>query len=145
MLVQNVSERDSVLGVVWLSASAQAELNKYVDGSFTALLECNVLPRCRTPLPLGLPWSQSFYLCCQDVGTPFHVLFICTHSVTDPEFHPEILPIRRGCLTAPSEHRRALEQGLPTTNVTIVLYLQFPFSRWIPSSQAMSAKASASV
>ena len=26
----------------------------------------------RSPLPLNLPWSQSFYLCCQDVCTSWH-------------------------------------------------------------------------
>jgi hypothetical protein len=31
MLVQNMNERDDILGVVWLSATEQAELTKYVD------------------------------------------------------------------------------------------------------------------
>ncbi|KIM91089.1 hypothetical protein PILCRDRAFT_811606 [Piloderma croceum F 1598] len=48
MLVQNINERDEILGVVWLSASEQAELIK-------------------NAFPLNLPWSQSFYLCCQDI------------------------------------------------------------------------------
>ncbi|KAF8842725.1 exocyst complex subunit Sec15-like protein [Paxillus ammoniavirescens] len=43
-------ERDSVLSGIWLSASEQESLAK-------------------SPLPLNLPWSQSFYLCCQDIRT----------------------------------------------------------------------------
>lgn len=33
MLVQNTNERDAILGVVWLSATEQVELTKYVDAS----------------------------------------------------------------------------------------------------------------
>ncbi|KIL00065.1 hypothetical protein PAXRUDRAFT_8485 [Paxillus rubicundulus Ve08.2h10] len=43
-------ERDSVLSGIWLSALEQESLAK-------------------SPLPLNLPWSQSFYLCCQDIRT----------------------------------------------------------------------------
>lgn len=66
MFVQSTSERDAVLGVVWLSASEQADLTQYVDGCFVAVSESDALYR--GPLPLNLPWSQSFYLCCQDVS-----------------------------------------------------------------------------
>ncbi|OAX44483.1 exocyst complex subunit Sec15-like protein [Rhizopogon vinicolor AM-OR11-026] len=48
MQVTTLSERDSVLAVVWLSLSEQESLAKSV-------------------LPLSLPWSQGFYLCCQDI------------------------------------------------------------------------------
>ncbi|KIJ70132.1 hypothetical protein HYDPIDRAFT_172026 [Hydnomerulius pinastri MD-312] len=50
MQVMTAQERDSVLSGVWLSASEQENLSK-------------------SPLPLNLPWSQSFYLCCQDIRT----------------------------------------------------------------------------
>lgn len=76
MLVQNVAERDSVLGVVWLSASAQASINKYVDGFFITCLDVMRRLYYSVPLPLNLPWSQSFYLCCQDVRAAFHI-FLC--------------------------------------------------------------------
>ncbi|KAF7985236.1 hypothetical protein HWV62_7888 [Athelia sp. TMB] len=48
MLAQNESERESVLNVVWLDPVELEDLN-------------------RQSLPLNLPWSQSFYLCCQDI------------------------------------------------------------------------------
>lgn len=34
MLVENVNERDAILGVIWLTATEQAELTKYVDDIF---------------------------------------------------------------------------------------------------------------
>jgi hypothetical protein len=110
MLVQNAGERDSVLGVVWLSASAQAELNKI-------------------PLPLSLPWSQSFYLCCQDIRNFIQRFYQFVEGV--------------------SQHHRNIDELLskvcPFTSATTIFYLQVPLSPWIPSSQAMSAKALASV
>lgn len=42
------SERDTILGVVWISPAEQERLME-------------------ASLPLVLPWSQSFYLCCQDI------------------------------------------------------------------------------
>ncbi|KAF9226637.1 exocyst complex subunit Sec15-like protein [Gyrodon lividus] len=48
MQVTTTPERDSVLSGVWLSASEQESLAK-------------------SAVPLSLPWSQSFYLCCQDI------------------------------------------------------------------------------
>ncbi|KAG9317484.1 exocyst complex subunit Sec15-like-domain-containing protein [Chiua virens] len=48
MHVIAASERDSVLNNVWLSASEKEILTQ-------------------SPIPLTLPWSQSFYLCCQDI------------------------------------------------------------------------------
>ncbi|KII94938.1 hypothetical protein PLICRDRAFT_120833 [Plicaturopsis crispa FD-325 SS-3] len=48
MFVQNATELESVLSVVWLNPTEQEELKQ-------------------TALPLNLPWSQSFYLCCQDI------------------------------------------------------------------------------
>ncbi|KAH7931199.1 exocyst complex subunit Sec15-like protein [Leucogyrophana mollusca] len=48
MQVTKDKERDSVLDVVWLSPTEQEELLK-------------------SSLPLNFPWSQSFYLCCQDI------------------------------------------------------------------------------
>ncbi|KAF9247375.1 exocyst complex subunit Sec15-like-domain-containing protein [Melanogaster broomeanus] len=50
MQVTTASERDSVLSGVWLSASELESLSK-------------------SALPLNLPWSQSFYLWCQDIRT----------------------------------------------------------------------------
>ncbi|KAG6337221.1 hypothetical protein ID866_1851 [Astraeus odoratus] len=50
MQVSDASGLSSVLGVVWLTHSEYEALAK------------------RTP-PVYLPWSQSFYLCCQDVRT----------------------------------------------------------------------------
>ncbi|KAH0839949.1 exocyst complex subunit Sec15-like-domain-containing protein [Lanmaoa asiatica] len=48
MHVTSSSERESVLNSVWLSASEKENLTK-------------------SSIPLTLPWSQSFYLCCQDI------------------------------------------------------------------------------
>ncbi|TCD69836.1 hypothetical protein EIP91_005913 [Steccherinum ochraceum] len=48
MYVENESERDSVLVTVWLTNEEREELSQ-------------------SPLPLSLPWSQAFYLCCQDI------------------------------------------------------------------------------
>ncbi|KAJ8584776.1 exocyst complex subunit Sec15-like protein [Rhizopogon salebrosus TDB-379] len=48
MQITMLSERDSVLAVVWLSPSEQETLAQSV-------------------LPLSLPWSQGFYLCCQEI------------------------------------------------------------------------------
>ncbi|KAG8218663.1 exocyst complex subunit Sec15-like-domain-containing protein [Butyriboletus roseoflavus] len=50
MHVTTSSERESVLNNVWLSASEKENLIQY-------------------SIPLTLPWSQSFYLCCQDIRT----------------------------------------------------------------------------
>ncbi|KAH9931767.1 rsec15 [Amylocystis lapponica] len=49
MYVEKASERDSVLDTVWLSRDERDTLAK-------------------SALPLSLPWSQSFYLCCQDAS-----------------------------------------------------------------------------
>ncbi|OCH92199.1 rsec15 [Obba rivulosa] len=48
MYVEQASERDSVLDTVWLTRQERDQLSK-------------------SALPLTLPWSQSFYLCCQDI------------------------------------------------------------------------------
>ncbi|EMD40837.1 hypothetical protein CERSUDRAFT_111421 [Gelatoporia subvermispora B] len=48
MYVEQASERDSVLDTVWLARQERDQL-------------------ARSALPLTLPWSQSFYLCCQDI------------------------------------------------------------------------------
>ncbi|EGO02172.1 hypothetical protein SERLA73DRAFT_177975 [Serpula lacrymans var. lacrymans S7.3] len=50
MYVAKPTDRDNVLGMVWLSPIEQEELAKGA-------------------LPMNLPWSQSFYLCCQDIRT----------------------------------------------------------------------------
>ncbi|KZT13017.1 rsec15 [Laetiporus sulphureus 93-53] len=48
MYVETAAERDGVLETVWLVKNERDELAK-------------------SDLPLNLPWSQSFYLCCQDI------------------------------------------------------------------------------
>ncbi|TFY62805.1 hypothetical protein EVG20_g6563 [Dentipellis fragilis] len=48
MHVDSAAEKEGVLKVVWLNKAEQEELAK-------------------APLPLNLPWSQSFYLCSQDI------------------------------------------------------------------------------
>ncbi|KAJ3554408.1 hypothetical protein NM688_g3127 [Phlebia brevispora] len=48
MYVEKASERDSVLETVWLTKEERQQLEQ-------------------STLPLNLPWSQSFYLCCQDI------------------------------------------------------------------------------
>ncbi|KAN0128553.1 Exocyst complex subunit Sec15-like domain containing protein [Lactarius tabidus] len=48
MHVEKPMEKDAVLRVVWLSNSEQTELAS-------------------APTPLNFPWSQSFYLCCEDI------------------------------------------------------------------------------
>ncbi|TFY76375.1 hypothetical protein EWM64_g7636 [Hericium alpestre] len=48
MHVDSATEKEEVLKVVWLSKEEQDELDSV------------------TP-PISLPWSQSFYLCCQDI------------------------------------------------------------------------------
>ncbi|KAG2077239.1 exocyst complex subunit Sec15-like protein [Suillus decipiens] len=48
MQVTTPSERDSVLSVVWLDPSEQDTLSK-------------------SGLPLSLPWSRGFFLCCHDI------------------------------------------------------------------------------
>ncbi|THH16451.1 hypothetical protein EW146_g4203 [Bondarzewia mesenterica] len=48
MHVDNAAEKEAVLKVVWLGRSEQEQL-------------------IQAPVPLNFPWSQSFYLCCQDI------------------------------------------------------------------------------
>ncbi|KAF9821285.1 hypothetical protein IEO21_00893 [Rhodonia placenta] len=48
MYVEAATERDRVLDTVWLNDDEREQLAK-------------------ASLPLSLPWSQSFYLCCQDI------------------------------------------------------------------------------
>ncbi|CCM05576.1 uncharacterized protein FIBRA_07803 [Fibroporia radiculosa] len=48
MYVETTAERDGVLNTVWLNLDERQQL-------------------ATATLPLALPWSQSFYLCCQDV------------------------------------------------------------------------------
>ncbi|KAA1466700.1 exocyst complex component sec15 subunit [Dentipellis sp. KUC8613] len=48
MHVDSAAEKEGVLKVVWLNKAEQEELAK-------------------APLPLNFPWSQSFYLCSQDI------------------------------------------------------------------------------
>ncbi|KAK7695756.1 hypothetical protein QCA50_000393 [Cerrena zonata] len=48
MYVEKASERDSVIDTVWLLSDERQQLQS-------------------TPLPLSLPWSQAFYLICQDI------------------------------------------------------------------------------
>ncbi|EPT03610.1 exocyst complex component sec15 subunit [Fomitopsis schrenkii] len=48
MYVENTTERDSVLDTVWLTKEEREQLVK-------------------SPIPLTMPWSSGFYLCCQDI------------------------------------------------------------------------------
>ncbi|KAF8517783.1 exocyst complex subunit Sec15-like-domain-containing protein [Gautieria morchelliformis] len=48
MRVEGSSDRDAVIASVWLSDTETAEIKQ-------------------TSLPMNLPWSQTFYLCCQDI------------------------------------------------------------------------------
>ncbi|KAK0468138.1 rsec15 [Desarmillaria tabescens] len=48
MYIETTSELATVLEIVWLSESEQAEIEQRA-------------------LPVNLPWSQTFYLCCQDI------------------------------------------------------------------------------
>jgi len=48
MHVDKQTEKDAVLKVVWLGSAEQAELSS-------------------ASTPLNFPWSQSFYLCCEDI------------------------------------------------------------------------------
>ncbi|KAI9574653.1 exocyst complex subunit Sec15-like-domain-containing protein [Boletus coccyginus] len=48
MYITTLSEQESVLNTVWLSASEKGNLTQ-------------------SSIPLTLPWSQSFYLCCQNI------------------------------------------------------------------------------
>ena len=64
MLAQNESERESVLNVVWLDPVELEDLNRYASTTVMSMQSHNIF---RQSLPLNLPWSQSFYLCCQDV------------------------------------------------------------------------------
>jgi hypothetical protein len=51
----------------------------------------------RSVLPLSLPWSQGFYLCCQEVLFSLAFFPIASWLVnvlrTDPEFHSTVLPL----------------------------------------------------
>ncbi|THH31298.1 hypothetical protein EUX98_g2874 [Antrodiella citrinella] len=53
MYVETATERDSVLVTVWLTNEERETLSQ-------------------SPLPVSLPWSQSFYLCCQDIRSFVH-------------------------------------------------------------------------
>ncbi|KAH8106033.1 rsec15 [Cristinia sonorae] len=53
MYVETAAERDNVLVTVWLTDEEREILSQ-------------------SPLPLSLPWSQSFYLCCQDIRSFVH-------------------------------------------------------------------------
>jgi len=91
MQVTTLSERDSVLAVVWLSLSEQESLAKYVISSFWQEAT-HGFPR--SVLPLSLPWSQGFYLCCQDVLLSyFHFISDLTSKCTpvDPKLHSKVL------------------------------------------------------
>ena len=104
MLVQNINERDEILGVVWLSATEQAELTKYVDDVLATSGGRSEVPLYRNTFPLNLPWSQSFYLCCQDVCASCRGYVRVLTTLADTELHTKILPIRRGCLPTPPQH-----------------------------------------
>lgn len=53
MHVDKQTEKDAVLKVVWLGSAEQAELSS-------------------ASTPLNFPWSQSFYLCCEDIRDFVH-------------------------------------------------------------------------
>lgn len=102
MQVVTVIELESILSSVWLANAEHEALAKYLLSS--ALIPFSHLVR-HTP-PVCLPWSQSFYLCCRDVGSllPCAVpnwIFVAVANV-----HTEVLPVRGGCGTTPRQHRR---------------------------------------
>ncbi|PIL36939.1 hypothetical protein GSI_00630 [Ganoderma sinense ZZ0214-1] len=53
MYVEKESEKDSVMETVWLTREQRDQLRK-------------------STAPLNLPWSQGFYLCCQDIRSFVH-------------------------------------------------------------------------
>lgn len=66
MRIDGVSDRDALISSVWLSDAEVAELMQWVipfygNRNLTFYIY-------RAPLPMNLPWSQTFYLCCQDVS-----------------------------------------------------------------------------
>ena len=68
MYVEKASERSSVIYTVWLRPQERDALIQYV---IVIVLKLELTPLLhRSPLPLNLPWSQGFYLCCQDVSVP---------------------------------------------------------------------------
>lgn len=67
MYVENTTERDSVLDTVWLTKEEREQLVKWVVICDMHLLTYSRRHKCRSPMPLTMPWSSGFYLCCQDV------------------------------------------------------------------------------
>jgi exocyst complex component 6 len=71
MYVETASERGSVIDTVWLRAQERDEMIQYVASIIVSYRVVNShIAGYRSGLPLSLPWSQGFYLCCQDVSPP---------------------------------------------------------------------------
>jgi hypothetical protein len=60
-----------VLDVVWISEEEKQAIQQYVVAFRPH--PCFSLIALRSPFPYNLPWSQTFYLCCQDVSTILHI------------------------------------------------------------------------
>jgi len=67
MLVGAANEVDAVLDIVWVGEAEKNEILRYVFVSLATIPDSTIHSN-RSALPLNLPWSQTFYLCCQDVG-----------------------------------------------------------------------------
>lgn len=92
MQVDTELQVNTVLDVVWVTEQEKIETQQYVFHFLSALLSNR--ESCRSALPLNLPWSQTFYLCCQDVRHTFYDVRSLIDSSTDSWIHPKVLCIR---------------------------------------------------
>lgn len=71
MYVEKAAEKDDVLETVWLTREQREQLEQYVVATESSSRSSTDRPR-RSSAPMNLPWSQGFYLSCQDVcGLPY--------------------------------------------------------------------------
>lgn len=73
MMLEADNEVKAILEVVWLSEEERISIQEYV---LSQRSPASSLIDHRAPLPVVLPWSQTFYLCCQDVRTALDAVFL---------------------------------------------------------------------
>lgn len=110
MWVEKPNERDSVLVTIWLRKEEREQLVKYDHFRDLTLENMTHHTHYRSAnLPSTLPWSQGFYLCCQDVSSSESCVAVgfTYNAVLDTKLRSKLLPVyRRGVSTSP-EYRRS--------------------------------------
>lgn len=104
MYVEKASEKDDVLETVWLTREQREQLEQYVVAA-TLLRGSQADWLSRSSAPMNLPWSQGFYLSCQDVSAPLALNVRVAHLfISDTQLRAELLPVHRGRFATPSQH-----------------------------------------